>query len=307
MLLLDKPFGISSHAALTRAKILFDADKAGHTGTLDPFASGLLPVCFGEATKFAGFMLDANKTYEATVRLGQTTSTGDREGKVLAQSSKKVTPGEVAEALDRFTGRMSQLPPMHSAIKFEGQPLYRLARQGIEVPRQARDITIHALDLLAFEPPLMKIRVVSSKGTYIRVLAEDIGKVLDCGGMLEDLRRTHIGNLSLTAACTLDELSEMPAAARDARLAPADCLVLHLPPIQCNEQMGRSLLEGRIERADVQPGCYRAYATTGEFLGLVEATMDGIIKPQRMMARPLTANKDSPNPMMLEELGKSAL
>ncbi|MBA2689909.1 MAG: tRNA pseudouridine(55) synthase TruB, partial [Burkholderiales bacterium] len=225
VLLLDKPVGISSNAALTRAKILYDADKAGHTGTLDPFASGLLLACFGEATKFSGFMLKADKIYEATIRLGRTTSTGDREGAVLTESSKMPTAATVAEVLPRFIGPVSQIPPMYSAIKHQGQPLYRLARQGIEIPREARDITIHRLELLAFDPPLLNIRVACSKGTYIRVLAEDIGKALDCGGMLEELRRTQIGHYDLAAAVTFDALSEMAPAARDARLAPADGLL----------------------------------------------------------------------------------
>ena len=287
VLLLDKPLGITSNAALLRAKILYNADKAGHTGTLDPFASGLLPVCFGEATKFAGFMLNADKTYEATIRLGRTTTTGDREGEVLTESVVVATPTAVTEALDRFTGPISQLPPMYSALKFQGQPLYRLARQGLTVPREVRQIFIRRLDLLAFTSPLLQLRILCSKGTYVRVLAEDIGKALGCGGMLEDLRRTGTGNFDLLHSLTLAQLEKMPLVIRDARLAPADCLVQHLPEIELEGGLGRSLQEGRSNLAgtDKLPGVYRAYARPRQFLGLVEVTGVGILQPHRMMSR----------------------
>lgn len=287
VLLLDKPVGITSNAALTRAKILYDAAKAGHTGTLDPFASGLLPVCFGEATKFAGFMLDADKTYEAVVRLGRTTTTGDPEGEVTSESPVAVNAAAITDVLAKFTGRMSQVPPMHSAIKVRGQPLYRLARQGVEIAREARRITIHRLDLLGFDAPLLKIRVVCSKGTYIRVMAEDIGKALGCGAMLEALRRTGTGNFALEHAVTLNALADMVADVRDARLCRADSLIQHLPGLEIEAEKGRLLLEGRTVAApeNLLPGLHRAYGPMDVFFGLVQVVPGEGLTPQRMMSR----------------------
>jgi len=289
ILLLNKPLGISSNAALTRTKILFNADKAGHTGTLDPFASGLLPVCFGEATKFAGFMLDADKTYEAVIHLGQTSSTGDREGTICTELPVRVTIGDVAEVLNRFTGRITQIPPMHSAIKHQGQRLYQLARQGINVARETRVVTIHQLELMLFEPPLLTVRVVCSKGTYIRVLAEDIGHSLGCGGMLDALCRIGTGGFTLKQASTLDHLSELPLDARDQCLMAPDELVAHFSKIELDDREGKSLLEGRTllteMEMEMESGTYRAYGRAGEFFGLVDLS-DGVIKARRMMSNP---------------------
>jgi tRNA pseudouridine55 synthase len=292
VLLLDKPPGLSSNAALTRAKIQYRAEKAGHTGTLDPFATGLLPLCFGESTKFAGYMLEANKTYEAVVRLGVTTSTGDPEGERLSETPVTVSRAEVGAALNSFTGRIRQVPPMYSALKFQGQPLYALARRGVEVERAAREVNIRELELLDCSLPLLRLRVVCSKGTYIRVLAEDIGRTLGCGGMLEALRRTHSGGFQLTNAYTLEQLGELSEQTRDRCLLAPDCLVQQFPALQVEAQTGRYLLEGRSHlRAAPQTGrgCYRVYGPEEEFYGLVEVSEEGVLRPQRMMSSAVPA------------------
>ncbi|MES2354134.1 MAG: tRNA pseudouridine(55) synthase TruB [Pseudomonadota bacterium] len=293
LLLLDKPLGLSSNAALTQVKILYGAQKAGHTGTLDPFASGLLPICLGEATKFAGFMLNADKTYEATIRLGRVTTTGDREGAVLVEQSVNVTESMVSEVLASFMGQIRQIPPMYSAIKVQGRPLYQLARQGVEIPREPRDIIIHRLDLTAFESPFLKVVVTCSKGTYIRVLAEDIGQSLGCGGTLAELRRTGTGDFLLDDALTLEQLALMSPVDRDGWLTRPDGLVCHLPKINLDEPAGQALLEGRTLPAiyGLEPGTYRAYSNAEEFLGLIDAA-EGIIKARRMMSMPFVSAAD---------------
>ena len=291
VLLLDKPLGLTSNAALTRAKILYRADKAGHTGTLDPFATGLLPICFGEATKFAGYMLAADKAYEATLRLGRTTATGDREGAVLTERPVEASRSAIVEVLGQFVGETNQCPPMFSALKFQGRPLYELARQGVEIARPTRQIAIRRLDLVDYDAPLLRLFVVCSKGTYIRVLAEDIGKALGCGGMLEALRRTRAGSFDIADALTLERLSDMPADARDAHLAGPDRLVGHLPEVTLEEAAGLTLMQGRASPAAtaLAPGLYRAYSPSRDFFGLV-AVQDDNLKPQRMMSAPWVAS-----------------
>src|SRR5574343_735181 len=196
VLLLDKPLGMTSNDALQKARRLFSAAKGGHTGTLDPLATGLLPLCFGEATKFSADLLDADKTYEAVLKLGVTTDSGDAEGSVVATAEVNVDATQIADVLRQFTGDIQQIPPMHSALKRDGRPLYELARQGIEVEREARAVTIHRIDLLAFAGDRLQIRVACSKGTYIRVLAADIGQALGCGAHLAGLRRSGVGGLA---------------------------------------------------------------------------------------------------------------
>jgi tRNA pseudouridine(55) synthase len=206
VLLLDKPEGLSSNDALVRAKRLLNAEKAGHTGTLDPFATGLLPLCFGEATKFSQDLLEADKTYETTVQLGVSTNTGDTEGEVTATAEVAVTPAQIEAVLARFRGPIAQVPPMHSALKRDGRPLYEYARAGITLEREARQVVIHALELLSYEAPLLRLSVTCSKGTYVRVLGEDIGAALGCGAHLKTLRRTAVGRLTLEGAITLEQL-----------------------------------------------------------------------------------------------------
>lgn len=209
VLLLDKPAGWSSNDALVKAKRLLNAMKAGHTGTLDPFATGLLPLCFGEATKFSQDLLEADKTYEAVVHLGIITSTGDTEGDVISTKAVDVTPGQIEATLAKFRGPISQIPPMHSALKRDGKPLYEYARAGITLERQARQVTIHDLMLLSYDAPYLRIRVACSKGTYIRVLGEDIGAELGCGAHLQQLRRTGVGELTLDNGITLDQFTAL--------------------------------------------------------------------------------------------------
>lgn len=245
VLLLDKSAGMSSNDALIKAKRLLNAQKAGHTGTLDPFATGLLPLCFGEATKFSQDLLEADKTYEATVRLGVTTTTGDTEGEVLRECAVQVDRVQVETVLEQFRGDITQVPPMYSALKRDGKPLYEYARAGITLEREARQVTIHELTLLECAPPLLRLRVRCSKGTYIRVLGEDIGAALGCGAHLATLRRTEVGKLDLAKAITLDALLQVPEAARAARLAPVDALLSSFPPIHLPGQLAQRFCHGQ--------------------------------------------------------------
>src|SRR5512139_3882447 len=220
VLLFDKPLGLSSNIALQKVRRLLQAEKAGHTGTLDPLATGLLPICFGEATKFTMALLDADKSYRAWVRLGQTTTTGDAEGAVTATHDVKVSEELVRQVLLRFTGEIEQLPPMHSAIKFQGKPLYEYIRKGESVERQLRKVVIREIVLESFAGNELVISVRCSKGTYIRTLAEDIGVALGCGAHLFGLRRTGIAGFRLDQACSLAQLEEMDMVAREGCLLP---------------------------------------------------------------------------------------
>ena len=229
VLLLDKPLGLSSNNALQKAKWLLRAEKAGHTGTLDPLATGVLPLCFGAATKFSQLQLDADKTYETTVRLGVRTSTADAEGEVIETRPVTCTLGQVVEVLDQFMGPIRQVPPMHSALKKDGKALYEYAREGETVEREARDVFIHELELLEAqlqgEAPCLRLRVKCSKGTYIRTLGEDIGQALGCGGHLIALRRVVTGPFDVSQCVTLAALEAMDEAQRLAQLKPLDVLL----------------------------------------------------------------------------------
>jgi tRNA pseudouridine55 synthase len=246
VLLLDKPLGLSSNQALQKAKWLLRADKAGHTGTLDPLATGVLPLCFGAATKFSQMHLDADKTYEAIARLGIKTSTGDAEGEVIEERPVNVSEAAVAEVAQRFTGPIQQVPPMHSALKKDGKALYEYARAGIEVEREARNVTIYSLkaaaDLSQKAQAAIKLRVTCSKGTYIRTLAEDMGEALGCGAHLTALRRTATGNFDESQCVTLDALTAMSEDERMACLLPVDALLAdHTPVTLDSENAGRFL------------------------------------------------------------------
>ncbi len=242
VLLLDKPLGLSSNDALQKAKRLYRAEKAGHTGTLDPLATGLLPLCFGAATKFSQISLDADKRYLATLKLGVTTTTADAEGDVLQRREVSVTRADIEAACARFTGPIQQVPPMHSALKRDGKPLYEYARAGIEVEREPRSVTIHHIAIVGGEHGEWQLDVQCSKGTYIRTLAEDIGAALGCGAYLAGLRRTGSGALTLDRALTLDQLAAMTEEERDAALAAADALVADWPEVRLGtEDAGRFL------------------------------------------------------------------
>ncbi len=292
VLLLDKAAGLSSNDVLIKAKRLLNAQKAGHTGTLDPFATGLLPLCFGEATKFAQDLLDADKTYEAVVHLGITTETGDTEGRTLDERKVAVTRGDIELALTRFRGDIDQVPPMYSALKRDGKPLYEYARAGITLEREVRRVTIHALDLLDFTTPLLTLRVKCSKGTYIRVLGEDIGAALGCGAHLQALRRTGVGSLTLDGAVTLEALAETPEIERAARLAPVDALLSSFPSVILPEPLAKRFLHGQrlaLGKESValpeRTGRVRVYrASDGCLLGTAQLADYGVLAPERLIA-----------------------
>ncbi|MDZ7590230.1 MAG: tRNA pseudouridine(55) synthase TruB [Rubrivivax sp.] len=253
VLLLDKPIGWTSNDALQKAKGLLRAEKGGHTGTLDPLATGLLPLCFGAATKFSQASLDADKTYCATLTLGQRTSTGDREGEVVETRPVQVDRAAVEAACAQFVGTIDQRPPMHSALKHQGRALYDYARSGIEVERAARRIVIHRIDIVDWHDEVLVIDVTCSKGTYIRTLAEDIGAALGCGAHLHALRRTGSGSLRVEESVTIEALATMDEADRLARLLPADVLLSAWPAVHLpNDEAGRFLtgLRRRVALAD---------------------------------------------------------
>ncbi|WP_341887303.1 tRNA pseudouridine(55) synthase TruB [Variovorax sp. YR752] len=255
VLLLDKPVGLSSNDALQKAKRLYRAEKAGHTGTLDPLASGLLPLCFGAATKFSQASLDADKRYLATLQLGQTRRGGDLEGEVLVTRPVNVTREALRTACERFSGEIEQVPPMHSALKHEGKALYEYARAGVEVEREPRRVTIHAIDIVDGDHDRWTLDVRCSKGTYIRTLAEDIGEALGCGAHLAALRRTGSGALTLDQAVTLDALEAMDEAQRDAQLLSADALLADCPLVRLDAENAARFLAGmrrRLALADAQ-------------------------------------------------------
>lgn len=287
VLLLDKPHGISSNAALQQAKRLYQAAKAGHTGNLDPIATGLLPLCFGEATKFSQFLLDANKTYEAIFTLGRTTTTGDAEGELVSQQPVDVTRCQVEAALQRFVGEIEQVPPMHSAIKFQGKALYTYARAGVEIERKARQVTIYSLTLDAFDKDELRVTVECSKGTYIRVLAEDLGKALGCGAFMQALRRTRIGDFNLSQSVTLPQLEAMSAADRDGLLRPADCLIESMPRIVLDDDSAFYVRQGQAVWLPKQKasGLVRLYDEKQVFVGLGQIGDDGKVAPKRLVVR----------------------
>ena len=285
VLLLDKPAGVTSNGALQHTKRLYQAEKAGHTGTLDPIATGLLPICLGEATKFSQTLLDSNKAYRAVIKFGQTTTTGDSEGAVLTQSSVQLTRAQVEQSLAKFVGRIQQIPPMYSALKHEGKALYIYARAGIEIERKARDITIDSLRLEDFQGDEMTVTVACSKGTYIRVLAEDIGQDLGCGAFLQALRRTVTGMFALTEGVTLSQLEDLTMAQRDALLLPPDALLAGVQKMSVDAESAHSLRLGQaIWRSKQTLGStVRLYDEKERFIGIGEVSEDGKIAPKRLV------------------------
>jgi tRNA pseudouridine55 synthase len=285
VLLLDKPLGLSSNDALQKAKRLFRAEKAGHTGTLDPLATGLLPLCFGAATKFSQVSLDADKTYQATLTLGVTTSTGDAEGEVLQTRPVHVKREDWLPVLDRFTGHIAQVPPMYSALKHEGKPLYAYARAGVDIPREARDVCIHRINLLKGEGAQWDIEVRCSKGTYIRTLAQDIGEALGCGAHLTALRRLASGTLSLDQAHTLEYLATLGDSERDALLSPPDSLLADWPLWRLDNQEAGRFLSGLRRRVDAPDAPQmRVYGTEPPaFLGSAHIA-GGELIPTRLLS-----------------------
>lgn len=297
VLLLDKQVGVSSNDALIKAKWLLNALKAGHTGTLDPFATGLLPLCFGEATKFAQDLLDADKTYETVVHLGITTNTGDTEGEVIDTREVNVTQTQIDAVLAQFRGDIQQVPPMYSALKRDGKPLYEYARAGITLEREARPVTIHLLEFVDFQAPYLTLRVRCSKGTYIRVLGEDIGAALGCGAHLNALRRIQVGDLLIAQAITIDELIAKDADERIAALAPVDALLTSFPALPLSDELAKRFLHGQrlaLGKEEVVlpegQGRMRIYRESdGQLLGTGLMQEYSILAPERLISTVETA------------------
>lgn len=286
VLLLDKPAGMTSNLALQKVKRLYNAEKAGHTGTLDPFATGLLPICLGEATKFSQFLLDADKVYLAEVRLGVRTTTADPEGEVLETRPVSVTGADVQGVLPGFMGKILQIPPMHSALKRDGRPLYEYARKGLEVERQPRPVVVHGLDVLGLDGEVLTLRVHCGKGLYVRTLAEDIGAALGCGAHLGALRREAVGLFSIRDAVSLPELEALGPGRGDDRLLPPDSLIPHLPRLDLDLESAWQLCHGQsIWRAGLRVGeVMRAYGPDGRLLGVAEVDVEGKAAPRRLLA-----------------------
>ena len=289
IIIFDKPYGFSSNGALQKVRWLLNADKGGHTGSLDPLATGVLPLCFGEATKFSRYLLDADKVYEATMQLGVTTNTADAEGEVLETKEVNVTAADIEAALPQFRGVIQQVPPMFSALKKDGQPLYKLARAGITVDRPARTVTISRLELLSVDGTQARILVACSKGTYIRSLVEDLGAVLGCGAHVAQLRRTEAGPFDLTHEVTLEELervhAEGGAEALDAYMIAVDSGLQDWPIVQLTEHSSFFWLNGQPVRAQHAPleGLTRVYNHNDEFIGVGEIDDDGMVAPRRLI------------------------
>jgi tRNA pseudouridine55 synthase len=283
ILLLDKRLGVSSNWALQEVKRLFNANKAGHTGSLDPLATGLLPICFGEATKVSGVMLDDNKRYQVIVQLGIKTDTGDLEGAVIdTKPVPELSLDEIKTTLERFTGAIDQIPPMYSALKHNGKKLYELARDGKTVERKARRISIFELKLLNASKDSLALEVYCSKGTYIRSLAEDIGEAIGCGATVKALRRIQSGNFSIGQAKSLEALQKMDGQQLMATLIDVDIPLKSLPSVQLTNQQAISIKYGQaLELTEESQGSVRMY-NAGEFLGLGEMRLDGKLFPKKI-------------------------
>lgn len=292
VVLLDKPAGLSSNAALLRVKRRLNAKKAGHTGTLDPFATGLLPLCFGEATKFAQDLLDTDKTYETTVCLGVKTSTGDTEGEVIeTRDAGYFDRSEIEAVLARFTGEINQVPPMYSALKKEGKPLYAYARAGIDVRREARRVTVHEIALLDFAAPFLSLRISCSKGTYIRTLGEDIGEALGCGAHLKTLRRIRTGALDISDAVALSDIEQADNPCDSRILKPVDYLLSACFPVMLSDVQTRRFMHGQrlsIEKEGLDMPDdvtrVRVYAVAdGKLLGTAQIRDGRVLAPERLV------------------------
>ena len=283
IVLLDKPRGLTSNAALSRAKRVLGIRKAGHTGALDPLATGLLPLCFGQATKVSAFLLDADKGYLADLTLGRTTASGDAEGEVTEEREvPQLDRAALEVVLDEFRGPIDQVPPMYSALKHKGRRLHELARAGLEVERKPRRVTIHRLDLVEFQPPRLVLRVACSKGTYIRSLAMDIGERIGCGAHLGALRREFSGPFSLADAVTLEALQEMGADQARGLLLPPDAALPHVPVMGLDDDQATAIRHGRAVSLGPSPdGLVRIYHR-GLFMGLGQTDSGGVLRVQRL-------------------------
>ena len=291
ILLLDKPAGVTSNGALQTVKRMYGAAKAGHTGSLDPLATGMLPICFGEATKFSQFLLDADKSYLVTAKLGVVTDTGDADGQVLRETPVSVDAATIQAALMEFVGEIEQTPSMFSAIKHNGQPLYKLARQGIEVERKVRRVTIHRISVLDVRADEVDFEVACSKGTYVRSLVEDLGEKLGCGGHVQSLRRLSAGPYPAERMLTLDQLGAMKEQggfeAIDEQLLPLSTSVADWPAVELGDNAAFYLMQGQAVMASERPrdGWVSLYqASDKRFLGVGEILEDGRIAPRRLVA-----------------------
>lgn len=291
ILLLDKPLEVSSNGILQRVRWLYQAQKAGHTGALDPMASGLLPICFGEATKFSQFLLDTDKTYQVSARFGIRTTTSDAEGEVISEKVVNVSQAELEQALQQFRGDILQVPTMYSALKYQGQPLYRYARQGIEVPREARPITIFRFDLLAFSGDTANFVVHCSKGTYIRTLIDDLGELLGCGAHVSRLHRTQVGPFVASQMITpaqLDLLAEQSHqsgdfSAMDALLLPMDAGIADMPHISLSAAEQQRLQHGQscqVTHSDIE--AIKLLSAQGQFIGIGKVEQ-GVLTSRRLL------------------------
>lgn len=289
ILLLDKPTGLTSNAALQEVKRLFYAKKAGHTGSLDPLASGMLPICFGEATKFSQFLLDADKTYRVIGKLGVKTTTGDAEGEVISErDSGNVTQEKIEALLPQFRGEIEQIPSMYSALKHNGQPLYKLARQGITIEREARKINIYSLELLGFKNSLIELEISCSKGTYVRTLIEDIGDALGCGAHVIALRRLTVGDFTEEQMITMEQLKEIREIKKeslDTLLLPISNIIQHCQELKLSEAAAYYLQQGQAIISPHAPaeGLVKLVMKDGRFLGVGEIAADGKVIPKRLM------------------------
>lgn len=288
IVLLDKPLNLTSNRALQTVKRLFNAAKAGHTGSLDPLATGLLPLCLGEATKISGFLLDADKSYRATIKLGVKTSSADAEGDVIeTRVVENYSDKQIQSAVQQFIGEIEQVPPMHSALKVDGQPLYKLAHQGKEIERQSRQVHIYAIEVLRYEGDEIDIAVDCSKGTYIRTLAEDIGEALGCGAHLSALRRTETGPFKLEDSITLEELEKRAEAGfeqLDSVLQPAEDALEDWESVNLSPDAAYYLCRGQAVLVPKAPtsGLVRLFSEEKGFLGIGEILDDGRVKPRRL-------------------------
>ncbi len=299
ILLLDKPAGLSSNQLLQRVKRLYNARKAGHTGSLDVPATGLLPICFGEATKVSAFLLDSDKTYVATGRLGMTTTTGDATGDILAENAiDGLSKDDLLAILPAFRGEIEQVPPMYSALKHNGKRLYELAYQGLEVERQPRKVTIYQLELLDFSGSEFEISVKCSKGTYIRTLVQDIGAALDCGAHVSSLRRLQSGPFTEEQMLSLEQIEAVAGKddeALDSLLLPMDRALCDLPEIHLDADASHCLCLGQsvVKSGTSCTGQVRLYNEANCFIGLGDLSADGVLKPKRLINMELIAGMNS--------------
>ena len=285
VLILDKPTGCSSNQALQQVRRLFRARKAGHCGSLDPLATGVLPLCLGQATRFSGYLLGASKTYRASARLGQTTTTGDAEGEVLDSRPVEVTRARVEAVLAQFRGSIEQVPPMYSAIRHEGKRLYQLAREGLQVEREPRRVEIRALELVSLDGERFDFEVCCSKGTYVRTLAEDIGNALGCGAHLSALRRTAVGRLTLRDALDMERLTLADEDGLDSLLQPVSAALGQFAELRLDAESSRDIGHGRRVKLapDAAAGLYRLVSAEGLFIGLGEVDADAELSAKRLM------------------------